>query len=113
MDATTRSARAIRPLTVIAGLVRHVWGHKRWYIDALAIRAALIYRPWLRSVTFVGVTGSCGKTTTKELIAAVLSNTGRGSKSLGNGNNPRYFAPVILNVRPRDSFCVIEMGVGK
>jgi aminoacyl-tRNA hydrolase len=47
------------------------------------------------------------------LIAAVLSNTGRGSKSLGNGNNPRYFAPVILNVRPRDSFCVIEMGVGK
>ena len=36
---------------------------------------APLYRAWLRHVVFIGVTGSCGKMTTKELIVAILSQT--------------------------------------
>ena len=43
-----------------------------------------IYRLSLRRVVFIGVTGSCGKTTTTEMIAAVLSSQYKGHKSHDN-----------------------------
>jgi aminoacyl-tRNA hydrolase len=60
-------------------------------------------------VVFIGVTGSCGKTTTKELIAAVLSSRFQGRQSHGNGNLLPGIAKTILNVRPWDDFCVVEI----
>jgi UDP-N-acetylmuramoyl-tripeptide--D-alanyl-D-alanine ligase len=73
-------------------------------------RAAALYRRLgLRRVVFIGVTGSCGKTTTKELIAAVLASQFQGRKNPGNFNLPHHLAESIMGVRPWDDFCVLEI----
>ena len=53
-------------------------------------------------MVFIGVTGSCGKSTTKELIAAVLSSQLKGYKSPGSHNRLHYLAGTILRVKPND-----------
>jgi UDP-N-acetylmuramoyl-tripeptide--D-alanyl-D-alanine ligase len=73
------------------------------------LTAALPYRALLRRVVFIGVTGSCGKTTTKELIAAMLATQFPGEKSLRNDNLPHNLASTVLRVRPWQKFCVVEI----
>ena len=70
---------------------------------------ALYRRAGLRRVSFIGVTGSCGKTTAKELIAAVLASQFQGRKNPGNGNYPSALARTIVGVRPWHDFCVLEI----
>jgi len=79
------------------------------YRRRLIIQLALLYRQWLRHVVFIGVTGSCGKSTTKELIAAVLASQLSGHKNHGNKNLPHHIARTILRVKPADKFCVLEI----
>jgi len=76
------------------------------------LAAARLHRRTLRHVTVIGVTGSCGKTTTKELIAAALSSELRGRKSPGTGNGPAVVGKTILRTTNRDSFCVVEVAAG-
>jgi UDP-N-acetylmuramoyl-tripeptide--D-alanyl-D-alanine ligase len=71
-----------------------------------------IYRLGLRRVVFIGVTGSCGKTTTKEMIAAVLSSQYKGHKSKGNSNTLSEVVQSVLLTRPTYKFCVQEFTVG-
>ncbi len=59
---------------------------------------------------FVGVTGSAGKTTTKDLIAAVLARRYRGTRSPGTHNAAHWVPRTVLGVRPDDEFCVQELG---
>src|SRR5207302_1005326 len=47
----------------------------------VGVAAASLHRRRLKRVTFIGVTGSGGKTTTKELIAAMLATQHRGRKT--------------------------------
>ena len=65
-----------------------IW--RRLKVRPVALRVvgwiAFIYRLRLRRAVFIGVTGSCGKTTTKEMVAAVLSSQYKGHKSPGNNN---------------------------
>jgi UDP-N-acetylmuramyl pentapeptide synthase len=68
------------------------------------------HRSRLDRVIFVGVTGSAGKTTTKDLIAAVLAARYRGSKSPGTHNAAHWVSRTVLGVRPGDGFCVQELG---
>ena len=75
----------------------------------VALRLAPLYRAQLRRVVFIGVTGSCGKSTTKELIAAVLHSQFKGHKTPGNKNLPADIAQAILSVKPTDEFCVLEI----
>jgi UDP-N-acetylmuramoyl-tripeptide--D-alanyl-D-alanine ligase len=63
----------------------------------------------LRGVVFVGITGSTGKTTTKELTAVVLCAHLPGGKSPANNNLPRTAARNILRVTPRSRFYVQEV----
>ncbi len=63
----------------------------------------------LGKVCFIGVTGSCGKTTTKELIAAILAKEGRVQKSNQVVNTTPYVAKTILTVSLWHRFCVGEV----
>ncbi len=91
--------------------------HQEWYSTrARGVAAAAlvrVYRPLLRRCTFIAVTGSCGKTTAKELIAGVLSSKFRGSKSPEDLNQHYHTATALLSVRPGDRFNVQEVGIGK
>jgi aminoacyl-tRNA hydrolase len=69
-------------------------------------------RHLLRRVTFIGVTGSGGKTTTKELIAAVLSTRMTGRRSPANFTGSPYLERTVLRTRPRDDFCIVETPIG-
>lgn len=59
----------------------------------------------------VGVTGSVGKTTTKELIAAVLSKYGKVLKTTANYNNEIGVPQTLLQITTEHDFAVIEMAM--
>jgi len=59
----------------------------------------------------VGITGSAGKTTTKELLAAMLGSRFRTSKTIGNLNNLIGFPLSLLNVPDGTEWMVAEMGM--
>jgi UDP-N-acetylmuramoyl-tripeptide--D-alanyl-D-alanine ligase len=62
-------------------------------------------------VPIVAVTGSNGKTTTKEMVAAVLSERGTVLKTAGNLNNRIGVPRTLLELTPEHQAAVIEMGV--
>jgi UDP-N-acetylmuramoyl-tripeptide--D-alanyl-D-alanine ligase len=59
----------------------------------------------------VGVTGSAGKTTTKDLVAAVLATAAPVLKTEGNLNNHWGVPITLLRLRPEHRAAVIEMGM--
>jgi UDP-N-acetylmuramoyl-tripeptide--D-alanyl-D-alanine ligase len=59
----------------------------------------------------IAVTGSVGKTTTKELIAAVLSRSGAVLKSEANYNNEIGVPRTLLEMDATHKFAVVEMGM--
>jgi UDP-N-acetylmuramoyl-tripeptide--D-alanyl-D-alanine ligase len=61
-------------------------------------------------IPFIAITGSNGKTTTKELVHAVLSTTYRTYTTQGNLNNHIGIPLTILSVKPDAEIAVIEMG---
>ena len=62
-------------------------------------------------VSVVGVTGSVGKTTTKEMIAAVLESKYRTLKTEGNHNNEIGLPATLLELDSSYQMAVIEMGM--
>lgn len=63
------------------------------------------------SIPVIGVTGSVGKTTTKELIAAVLGTQGRVLKTYGNYNNEIGVPKTLLELGVEHDFAVVEMAM--
>ena len=61
--------------------------------------------------TVIALTGSCGKTTTKEMISAVLETAGPCLKTQGNLNNNFGVPLTLLSRRPEDVRAVVEMGM--
>jgi UDP-N-acetylmuramoyl-tripeptide--D-alanyl-D-alanine ligase len=76
---------------------------------ALQTLAAAVRRIWGKSV--IGVTGSAGKTTTKDAIAQVLASRYRVLKSEGNFNNHFGLPLMLLKLQPEQEVAVIEMGM--
>jgi UDP-N-acetylmuramoyl-tripeptide--D-alanyl-D-alanine ligase len=62
------------------------------------------------NIPFIGITGSNGKTTTKELIHAVLSSTFKTYTTEGNLNNHIGVPLTILKIKQDAEIAVIEMG---
>ncbi|WP_100900852.1 UDP-N-acetylmuramoyl-tripeptide--D-alanyl-D-alanine ligase [Nostoc flagelliforme] len=63
------------------------------------------------NIPVIGVTGSVGKTTTKELIAAVLGTKGRVHKTYGNYNNEIGVPKTLLELGAENDYAVIEMAM--
>ncbi|WFR55018.1 UDP-N-acetylmuramoyl-tripeptide--D-alanyl-D-alanine ligase [Anaerocolumna sp. AGMB13025] len=61
----------------------------------------------------VGITGSVGKTTTKEMIAAALSTKYNVLKTEGNMNSQVGLPLMMLRMEPRHEIAVIEMGMSE
>ena len=79
-------------------------------IAALGLCGQYVRRHW-DSVLWLAVTGSNGKTSTKELLAAGLSATRRVHKTLGNFNN-HLGAPLSILAMPDDTeAAVLELGM--
>ncbi|MBN2206800.1 MAG: UDP-N-acetylmuramoyl-tripeptide--D-alanyl-D-alanine ligase, partial [Candidatus Aminicenantes bacterium] len=64
-----------------------------------------------RPVRVIGITGSAGKTTTKELAAALLATRHRVLKSEGNLNNHLGLALSLLKLEPDHEAAVLEMAM--
>ena len=62
------------------------------------------------AIPFIGITGSNGKTTTKELVSAVLSSRYITYTTQGNLNNHIGIPLTLLRVKPDAQMAVIEMG---
>ncbi|MEF1288368.1 UDP-N-acetylmuramoyl-tripeptide--D-alanyl-D-alanine ligase [Vibrio sp. M260118] len=58
----------------------------------------------------VAITGSCGKTTVKEMVASIMEQKGRVLFTAGNFNNDIGVPLTLLRSTPEDDFAVIEMG---
>ena len=71
---------------------------------------AEFYRQQL-DIKVVGITGSVGKTSTKEIIAAVLAEKFRVLKTLGNFNNELGLPLTVFRLRDEDEVAVLEMGI--
>lgn len=71
---------------------------------------AELYRSNL-NVKVVGITGSVGKTSTKETIAAVLSEKYKVLKTQGNFNNEIGLPLTVFRLTEEDEVAVLEMGI--
>jgi UDP-N-acetylmuramoyl-tripeptide--D-alanyl-D-alanine ligase len=68
------------------------------------------YMRMKRAIPLVGITGSNGKTTTKELVASVLGTTYRVLKNTGNLNNQIGLPLSLAGIDENDEAAVLEMG---
>lgn len=80
-------------------------------LKALGDLAAAYQRRF--SLPVVGVTGSNGKTTVKEMLAAILEQTGPGLKTEGNLNNLIGLPQMVFRLTPADQWAVLEMGMSE
>ena len=62
-------------------------------------------------IPVVGITGSVGKTSTKEVIASVLKEKYRTLKTQGNFNNELGLPLTVFRLRDEDEIAVLEMGI--
>ena len=87
----------------------------KFYIAVPDTRLALkALASWYRGqfdIPFVQITGSVGKTTTKEMIASVVSQRYRTLKTAENFNNDIGTPLTLLNLTPQHEAAVIETGM--
>ncbi len=69
------------------------------------------YRKMLSQVTNVGITGSCGKSTTKEALASIAATLGKTVKTPGNFNSEIGLPLSILQLEDDTQYGIFEMGI--
>ncbi|MCS5421558.1 MULTISPECIES: UDP-N-acetylmuramoyl-tripeptide--D-alanyl-D-alanine ligase [Psychrilyobacter] len=62
-------------------------------------------------VTVIGITGSEGKTSTKDILYSILSQKYKGKKTQGNYNNHIGLPLTLLQLEEGDKFIALEMGM--
>ncbi len=94
------------------GTEESAWGNYVVVKDSLIAlkEIAKAYRKNL-NIPFVGITGSVGKTSTKEFIAGVLSQKYKVLKTEGNYNNEIGVPLTLLKIREEHEAAVVEMGI--
>lgn len=86
------------PYILVKSSLRAVKDIAEYYLEQLAIPV-------------VGITGSVGKTSTKEMIAAVLSQKYCTLKTQGNFNNELGLPLTVFRLRDEHEMAVLEMGI--
>jgi UDP-N-acetylmuramoyl-tripeptide--D-alanyl-D-alanine ligase len=66
-----------------------------------------------RKTTFIGLTGSNGKTTTKEMLASILRRAGKTLATRGNLNNHIGLPLMLSELEPDHRYALLEMGTSK
>ncbi len=68
---------------------------------------------WRRqfALPVVGVTGSVGKTTVKEMLACIFNEIGRGVVTKGNLNNEIGVPLTLMHLSANDQYAIVEMGM--
>ena len=74
---------------------------------------AWIWRRINSKTIYIGVTGSAGKTTTKDLCQVVLSNFGSCVSNTGTDNDRIHVAALVLGTRRLHRYCVLELSGGE
>lgn len=94
------------------GVPAACWGAYILVEDTLqALKDIAEYYRSLLTIPIVGITGSVGKTSTKEFIAGVLSEKYQVLKTEGNFNNEIGVPLTLLRIRPEHEAAVVEMGI--
>jgi UDP-N-acetylmuramoyl-tripeptide--D-alanyl-D-alanine ligase len=78
-------------------------------LNALSLWAAH-HRASLPSLKTIGITGSQGKTTTKDLLAQILERVGETVSPIGSYNNDLGAPLTLLRCTEQTTYCIIEMG---
>jgi UDP-N-acetylmuramoyl-tripeptide--D-alanyl-D-alanine ligase len=86
------------PVIFVSDTLQALQNLAKEYIDGLKVKV-------------IGITGSNGKTTTKDMVAAVLENTYKVHKTKGNFNNHIGLPLTILGMAEDTEVAVLEMGM--
>lgn len=96
--------------------------HRPWIRRAIArarvpLRRVMLalarrHRARLRGVRFIGVTGSCGKTSTKELLHHVLGESFPGLVNTLSQNGYYSVFSTVMKTRRRHAYCLQEIATG-
>lgn len=78
--------------------------------DAL-LQLAAYYKSTFKDLTLIALTGSVGKTTTKEMVACVMEQSGETLKTEGNFNNEIGMPRTLFRLTESTKNAVIEMGM--
>ena len=70
-----------------------------------------LYRSKFKELQVVAITGSIGKTTTKDMVACALAPFGQTAKTIGNQNNEIGFPNTLYALKQTDKMLVAEMGM--
>ena len=89
---------AEKPVILVADVRKALQELAAYYLDQMQIPA-------------VGIVGSAGKTSTKEMVASVLSQKYRVLKTEGNFNNELGVPLTVFRIREEHQIAVIEMGI--
>jgi len=97
-----------------APAIRRRMYFRKWIVHPIKRRIAKAWVYILQKffgLTVVGITGSAGKTTTKEMLASIFSLKGSTQYSFAN-IDPVYNIPTtILKCSPKTKYLVLEMGI--
>ncbi|MFN3326242.1 MAG: Mur ligase family protein [Bryobacteraceae bacterium] len=75
------------------------------------LSAAALWRRLMVRTTFVAITGSVGKTTAKECIAAALATRNQVASTFGSQNHFNGIFRTLMRVRPWHRYAVVEIGL--
>lgn len=105
IDAISNGAKfalVSKPVSVPSILVKDV--------GAALLQLSKAVRDRLPDMKVIGITGSQGKTTTKEYLASILSLVGETVSTKGNFNTDIGLPLTILRADEKTQFCILEMG---
>jgi UDP-N-acetylmuramoyl-tripeptide--D-alanyl-D-alanine ligase len=115
-DFAAKALETGASLVVIDEEAYLVEGDKRYFLvdDVLtALQNLANHHRHQLTIPIIGLTGSNGKTTSKELLHAVLKQKFKTLATMGNLNNHIGVPLTLLRIKPEHEIAIIEMGANK